>query len=165
MVGSVFGLSLKYAIVQAKKTADMLISKKQTKNRISGLVLALFCALTVLSVPAVAFADDCSNTTSKTVDSKGKTVTQVDESKVQKCLNDSPIVGDIQQIVDFLSVGIGVIVTGVIILGGIQYSMAGDNPQAVGAAKQRMMNGLIALVAFFFIFAFLQWLIPGGIFK
>jgi hypothetical protein len=60
--------------------------------------------------------------------------------------------------------GVGVVVVGVIILGGIQYTMAGDNPQAVTAAKQRIINGLIALAAFLLMFAFLEWLIPGGIF-
>jgi uncharacterized membrane protein len=74
-------------------------------------------------------------------------------------------VHDIQIIVNFLSAGVGIVVVAVIILGGIQYSMAGDNPQAVGSAKQRIINGLIALVAFLFIFAFLQWLIPGGVFS
>jgi hypothetical protein len=76
----------------------------------------------------------------------------------------NPIIKDIQSIVDFLSAGVGIIVVGVIIAGGIQYSLGGDNPQALTAAKQRIMNGLIALVAFILTFAFLQWLIPGGVF-
>jgi len=77
---------------------------------------------------------------------------------------DNPIVQDINVVINFLSIGVGVIVIIMIILGGIQYSMAGDNPQAVSAAKQRIMNALLALVVYIFMFAFLQWLIPGGIF-
>jgi hypothetical protein len=46
---------------------------------------------------------------------------------------------------------------------GIQYSLAGDNATATGAAKQRITNGLIALATFIFAFALLQWLIPGGL--
>jgi len=80
-------------------------------------------------------------------------------------LKDNPIVKNINNIVDVLAGLVGVVVVGTIILGGIQYAMAGDKAEAVGAAKQRIINGLIALVAFLFIFAFLQWLIPGGIFK
>ncbi|HEY5550162.1 MAG TPA: hypothetical protein VIK37_03145 [Candidatus Saccharimonadales bacterium] len=76
----------------------------------------------------------------------------------------NPIVQDIQVVVNFLSAGVGIVVVGVIILGGIQYSLAGDNPQAVGAAKQRIINGLIALLAFLLTFAFVQWLVPGGVF-
>jgi len=80
-------------------------------------------------------------------------------------LSDNPIVVDLNKIVAFLSAGVGIVVVAVIILGGIQYMMAGDNPQAVGAAKQRVINGFIALVTFLLMFAFLQWLIPGGVFK
>lgn len=79
-------------------------------------------------------------------------------------LKDNPIVRDIQMFVDFLAAGVGIVVVGVIIVGGIQYMTSGDNPTALTAAKQRITNGLIALAAFLFTFAFLQWLIPGGIF-
>ncbi|HLG90755.1 MAG TPA: hypothetical protein VI336_01155 [Candidatus Saccharimonadales bacterium] len=79
-------------------------------------------------------------------------------------LKTNPIVEDINVVVNFLSIGVGVVVIAMIIIGGIQYSIAGDNPQAVNAAKQRIINALIALVAYIFMFAFLQWLIPGGIF-
>lgn len=51
-----------------------------------------------------------------------------------------------------------------IIVGGIQYTSSGGNPQAVSAAKQKIMNVFIGLLAFVFLYAFLQWLIPGGIF-
>lgn len=64
----------------------------------------------------------------------------------------------------FLSAGAGVVVAIMIIVGGIQYSMAGDNPQAVAAAKQKIKNALIALFAYIFMFAFLQWIVPGGLF-
>lgn len=77
----------------------------------------------------------------------------------------NPIFKDINVIVAFLSAGVGVVVVGTIILGGIQYTMAGDNPQAITAAKQRIINGLVALLAFLLTFAFLQWIIPGGVFK
>ncbi|MBX4197636.1 hypothetical protein KW801_03735 [Candidatus Saccharibacteria bacterium] len=79
------------------------------------------------------------------------------------CLKKNPITTYINDAIAFLSAGVGIIVIGTIILGGIQYSMAGDNPTATQAARQRITNGLIALFAFLFIFAFLQWLVPGGL--
>ncbi len=82
---------------------------------------------------------------------------------VQKCIATDPIVKDINLIVNFLSAGVAIVVIGSIIVGGIQYSLAGDNSTATGAAKKRISDGLIALVAFIFTFAFLQWLIPGGL--
>lgn len=59
---------------------------------------------------------------------------------------------------------VGVVVVIMITVGGIQYSTARDDPQAAAAAKGRITNALIALVVYLFIFAFLQWLVPGGIF-
>lgn len=79
-------------------------------------------------------------------------------------LKSNPIVKDINTIVNFLSIGVGIVVVGVIIMGGIQFTMAGDNAQDVAAAKKRIMNGVIALVAFILTFSFLEWLIPGGVF-
>lgn len=84
-------------------------------------------------------------------------------SGLQNCLQHNKIITDLNYIIDFLSAGVGIVVVGSIILGGIQYSMAGGSPEAVGKAKQRITNAFIALVAFIFIFAFLQWLIPGGL--
>ncbi len=81
------------------------------------------------------------------------------------CLQKNPIVKDLNTIVNFLSALVGVVVVGVIILGGIQFATAGDKAEAVSAAKTRIVNGVIALVAYLFIFAFLQWLIPGGLFR
>jgi len=88
----------------------------------------------------------------------------VDSAEVNNCLKSDPIITDINTVVDFLSAGVGVVVVGSLILGGIQYSMAGDSPDALSKAKKRITNSLLALVAFIFTFAFLQWLIPGGVF-
>lgn len=82
---------------------------------------------------------------------------------INKSLQKNPIVRDMQDIVNFLSAGVGIVVVAMIMMGGIQYSLAGDNPQKVTDAKKRITNALIALLAFLFIFAFVQWLIPGGI--
>lgn len=77
----------------------------------------------------------------------------------------NPIVKDINTVVTFLSGAVAIVVVAMLMVGGIQYMTAGDNPQATAAAKGRIMNALIALLAFAFLFAFVQWLIPGGVFK
>jgi hypothetical protein len=119
--------------------------------------------LTMLAIPAIALpanAYAASEVCANTNNAKGA----VDQLKVNKCLNQSPVVHDIQTIVNFLSAAVGVVIIAMLIVGGIQYSMAGDNASALTAARQRITNAVIALVAFLFAFAFLQWLIPGGIF-
>ncbi len=63
-----------------------------------------------------------------------------------------------------LSAIVGITVVIMIIIGGIQYSASADNPQTAQAAQKRIGNAVIALIAYIFTFAFLQWLVPGGIF-
>ncbi len=82
----------------------------------------------------------------------------------QACLSKNPLVKWTLYAINFLAAGVGVVVTIMIIIGGIQYASAGPNPQQVQAAKKKIANALIALVAFFFLYAFMQYLVPGGIF-
>lgn len=89
----------------------------------------------------------------------------VPAADLQKCLETNPIVSRLNTIVNFLAGLVGIVVIGVIIFGGIQYISAGDNATQITAAKQRIMNGIIALLIFIFTYAFLQWLIPGGVFR
>ncbi len=66
-------------------------------------------------------------------------------------------------IIKFLSFAVGIVVTGVIILGGIQYSASGGDPGGVAAAKKRIINAFLALAFYMFSLAILNWLIPGGL--
>lgn len=66
--------------------------------------------------------------------------------------------------INVLSAMVGITVVIMVIVGGIQYSAAGDDPQKVQEAKKKISNALLALVAFIFMYAFLQWVVPGGLF-
>jgi hypothetical protein len=70
----------------------------------------------------------------------------------------------INPLINFLAAAVGVAVTIAIIWGGIEYSSAGGDPQKVSIAKNRIKNAIIALVTFFFLWALLNFLIPGGLF-
>jgi hypothetical protein len=67
-------------------------------------------------------------------------------------------------IISFLGAGVGLIVVIMIVVGGIQYSTSGGDPSKASAAKQRIRNALIALVAFGLMYSFLQFIVPNGIF-
>lgn len=140
---------------------------KNTKN-ITKIVLSLIIALAFLW-PSITFAatTDGVDTQKTTGTSTTKQVSCENSSQaaLRKCLKANPIVSDLQIITNFLSAAVAIVVIGVIIVGGIQYSMAGDNPSAVTAAKKRITDGLLALTAYLLIFSLLQWLIPGGIFS
>jgi hypothetical protein len=52
-----------------------------------------------------------------------------------------------------------------IIIGGIQYTTAGGDPNAakVMAAKKRIFNAIFALIAFGLLYAAINFIVPGGI--
>lgn len=58
----------------------------------------------------------------------------------------------------------GIIVVIMIIVGGIQYTTAGSDFNAVQKAKKRIGSAIGALVVFGLIYAIIQYLVPGGIF-
>lgn len=64
----------------------------------------------------------------------------------------------------WIIIGIGVVATFSVVIAGIQYSAAQDNPQAVAGAKTRINNVIIGILIYLTMFAMLQWLIPGGVF-
>jgi len=66
-------------------------------------------------------------------------------------------------IINILSAVVGVVIVGVLVFAGIEYTTSGDDPQKVGKAKTRIANAVLALAVYIFGFAFLQWIVPGGI--
>lgn len=66
--------------------------------------------------------------------------------------------------INALSALVGVVVIIMVIVGGIEYSASANDPQRVASARSKITNALIALLLFIFMYAFLQWVVPGGIF-
>lgn len=67
--------------------------------------------------------------------------------------------------INLLSVTFGLIAAISIIWGAIQYSSSGVDPQQVTKAKQRLSKTIIAVLVYLFLYAFLQFIVPGGIFN
>jgi hypothetical protein len=59
----------------------------------------------------------------------------------------------------------GIIAVISLIAGGIQYATSAGDPQKVANGKKRVFNTIVAIVAYFFLYGFLQFLIPGGLFN
>ncbi len=78
--------------------------------------------------------------------------------------NHCAILDYLQIFIRTLSALVGIVVVLSIIVAGIQYSSSADDPQKVGAAKDRVRNALIALGTYIFMIAFLNWVVPGGVF-
>lgn len=76
-----------------------------------------------------------------------------------------PIPATLVDIINFLAYGVGIVVVLLIVVGGFQYATAGGAPQKIEAAKRRIIQALVALGLFIFMYAILQWAIPGGVFN
>lgn len=81
----------------------------------------------------------------------------------ESCINDNPLLNFLVLILNLLGGAVAIIVVIVIVLAGIQYSTAGGNPNTTAAAKKRILNAIIAFVAYLGLYMVFQWLIPGGI--
>jgi hypothetical protein len=80
------------------------------------------------------------------------------------CLKNNPITQWVVFGINLLGALIVIGASAMIVFAGIEYIAAADNPERVKKAKQKITNVIIGIVAFFFLYAFLQWLIPGGAF-
>ncbi len=84
----------------------------------------------------------------------GKTATDAGCNLVTKYVN---------PIIKILSGLAGVAVIIGIIYGGILYASSAGDAQQVAKSKLIIRNSVIALLAFFFLYAFLKFLVPGNI--
>ncbi|MEK7599547.1 MAG: hypothetical protein AAB462_00740 [Patescibacteria group bacterium] len=66
--------------------------------------------------------------------------------------------------IQMLTIAFGLIAVISLVMGGIQYSASGGDPQKVTEAKKRISLTLMAIAAYAFSFAFIQFLVPGGVF-
>jgi cytochrome bd-type quinol oxidase subunit 2 len=127
-----------------------IIKNKIRKIALSALALIIMSAVVLPAGSVYAQGNPCNNN-------------KPTEAGLNSCLKSNPIIKDVQTLINVLSVIAGLVIVGSVIVGGLQYIMAGDNSNAVSAAKDRIQNALLAFLAFLFIFAFLNWLLPGGL--
>jgi hypothetical protein len=67
--------------------------------------------------------------------------------------------------INILSVLFALVVVISVILGAIQYISSEGDPQKSSKAKNRITNAVLAFFAYALMYGFLQFLIPGGIFR
>lgn len=67
-------------------------------------------------------------------------------------------------IINILTVGVGVIAVAAIVFAGFLYATARDDQAQTKKAIEMIRNTMIGIVAYIFMFAILQYLIPGGVF-
>lgn len=67
--------------------------------------------------------------------------------------------------INILSISVGILTVLGIVIGSIQYIFYGGSPEQVSKAKKHIINSILALLAYAFLYAFLQFIIPGGLFQ
>jgi len=67
--------------------------------------------------------------------------------------------------INILTAGIGVVAVGGLVYGSILYASAGGGPEQVKKAKTIITDIAIGLVAYAFMYAFLNFIVPGGLFS
>lgn len=98
---------------------------------------------------------------------QASSITYKPDPALKGCSNtDCDFIGKyINPAINLLSVAFGVIAAASIIMGAIQYSTSGGESAQVSKAKDRIAKTIFAILAYLFLYAFLQFLIPGGIFN
>lgn len=69
----------------------------------------------------------------------------------------------VNPVVNLLSALVGMVVVIGIIFGAIEYTSSGGDPSRAASGKKHIVNALIGLLAYILLYAFLEFIIPGGI--
>lgn len=77
--------------------------------------------------------------------------------------NENVIYTYLRAIIRFLSLGVGLVTVGMIVISGVRYITSNGNPQAIQDAKSKLLNAVFGLILFIFAVAIINFLIPGGL--
>lgn len=76
-----------------------------------------------------------------------------------------PITRVFVEIFNFIAAGVGILAIAGIIMGGIQYATASGDSSKASQGVNVIVNAVIGLLLFIFMFALINWLVPGGLFS
>ena len=104
-------------------------------------------------------SDSNSNSDSK----KNKDTTPAD-AKTAILPSDWKIEDILNMVLVVVTTGVGIAAVGSIVFAGVLYITARDNAAQVSKAKTMITNTIIGIIAYILMWAFLEWIIPGGVF-
>jgi hypothetical protein len=79
--------------------------------------------------------------------------------------SDNAIIETIISIFNWASIGVGVVVVAFVIVGAIVYTTAAGNQERSKKGMEIIRNAILALILYLAMWAFLNYLVPGGLFK
>lgn len=122
------------------------------RKKILAMVMAVAMIFgVVFALPQKTFAAECGGVPTSVIDCE-------DSGE-----NGGGIFAILLIVLNVLTFGIGIAGTLGIIIAGIMYLTARDDQGQLVKAKNMLINIVIGLVAYAVMWAFLQWLLPGGI--
>lgn len=127
------------------------------------LLLAALLIIFILTVCGKAMVSAQAETPNPSSSSSGGTAEIPLDSDCNDPDKECKIMDMLKKGINFLSAAAGIVFVFSIMWAGYQYMTARDNTQAVGAAKNRIVMTIIAMLFFLFTYAILNWLIPGGL--
>jgi hypothetical protein len=77
---------------------------------------------------------------------------------------DNIIIDTIITIFNWASVGVGLVVIAIIVVGAIQYMTAAGSQERSKKGMEMIRNAVLALILYLVMWAFLNYLVPGGLF-
>ncbi len=79
--------------------------------------------------------------------------------------NKNPIFQVLFFIVNLVAIGVGIVAVGGVIYGAILYTSAGDNGEQTKKGINIIVNAVLGVILFAFMYAILNFLVPGGLFS
>lgn len=125
---------------------------------------AMICGL--LLVTPVSAASNCPSgqqEVSVPIDQGGTKCVPINATSAN--IQDNPIFFYLKNALYFLAGGVGLAVVGGVVTGAYLYITARANAAQTQKGQTIILNSIIGLLLFIFMFAILQFLIPGGIFS
>ena len=132
--------------------------KKNVRGLFSVIAVGLCLSAALVSTPVYA-EESSSDSGSKC----GDTATFFDWG-CSDSGDDNQILNVLGTILNWLAIGVSVVVLIGIVYGAVMYASAGGNEAQTKKAIGIIRNAIIALILYFAMWAILQYLIPGGVF-
>jgi hypothetical protein len=120
------------------------------------LLIGLFLfGLVAVVVPQTAYAASCAGVTTSIID-----CSQTGGADIK----DTGVWGILLLSINILTAGIGIAAIGGIVYGSILYTSAGGSAEQTKKAMGIITNVVIGIIAYALMYAFLNFIIPGGLF-
>lgn len=131
-------------------------------RRLAALILPallIAAALVLPALPAAAASHPCIKTA---IPIGGTNCVPTNESGQ---ISDNPIFTLLLSVINFLAVGVGIAVVGGIVWGALLYVTSDGDPGKTKQGISVILNAFLGLLLFIFMYAALNFLVPGGLFR